>query len=74
MSNANLLMLSIGPVSLMVNADRQSKGISEAQLARKWEMQRSLASSRAEGDRRMAFRITVDWNPTVPVECRRSSR
>lgn len=35
MSDANLLMLAIGPVSAIVKADRQSKGISEAQLKRK---------------------------------------
>ncbi len=73
MLDTNLLMLSIGPVSAMVKADRESKGISEAQLARKWETQRLLAAPRAEAARRMAVRMTVDWNHTVRVECRRTS-
>ncbi len=73
MLDANLLMLGIGPASAIINADRETKGISEAQLARKWETQRLLAAPHAEAARRLAVRTTVDWNHTVRVECRRSS-
>ncbi len=69
MSDTNLLMLSIGPVSVMVNADREAKGISEAQLTRKWETRRAVR------ERRTARRTTVavDCHPALRVECRRSS-
>lgn len=72
MSNTNLLMLSIGPVSVMVKADRQSKGISEAQLARKWEMRRAASAMRNETRRRVTVGVAVDCGPTVRVECRRT--
>jgi len=69
----NLLMLSIGPVSVMVKSDRESKGISEAQLARKWEMRRSASATRNEARRQVMVGVTVDWSQTVRVECRRTS-
>jgi hypothetical protein len=72
MSNQNLLMLCIGPVSVMVKTDRQSKGVSEAQLMRKWEARRAICQSR-EAARRTTVGVTVDWSPVVQVECRRSS-
>lgn len=73
MLDANLLMLSIGPVSAMVKADRESKGISEAQLARKWEIRRAASETRNEARRRATVGVTVDCGPTMRVECRRSS-
>jgi len=73
MLDTNLLMLSIGPVSVMVKADRQSKGISEAQLARKWEMRRSASATGNEARRRVTVGVTVDCGPTMRVECRRTS-
>ena len=73
MSDTNLLMLSIGPVSAMVKADRESKGISEEQLARKWEMSRSGSAMRNKARRRVTVGVAVDCRPTVRVECRRTS-
>ena len=73
MLDTNLLMLSIGPVSVMVKADRQSKGISEAQLARKWEMRRSASATWNEARRRVTVGVAVDCGPTMRVECRRTS-
>jgi hypothetical protein len=73
MSDATLLMLAIGPVSVMVKADRQSKGISEGQLARKWEMLRSASTTRNEARRRVTVDVAVDCGPTLRVECGRTS-
>lgn len=69
MSDANLLMLAIGPVSAIVKADRESKGISEAQLMRTWEARRAICESR-EATRRTALGVAIDWNPAIRVECR----
>jgi hypothetical protein len=73
MSDANLLLLSIGPASMMVAADRESKGISEAQLARKWEIQRSASTTPEALRRRVRVDVAVDCGPTLRVECRRTS-
>ena len=73
MLDTNLLMVAIGPVSAMVKADRESKGVSEAQLARKWEMRRSASAPRDEARWRVTASVTVDCGPTVRVECRRTS-
>ena len=72
MLDTNLLMLGIGPVSVIVRADRQSKGISEAQLEQKREIDRAL-ETRGRATRRAAVRVTVDLDPMVRVECKRSS-
>jgi hypothetical protein len=68
MSDANLLLLSIGPVSAMVSADRETKGISEAQLARKWEMRRSASATRKESRRGARVDVAVDCGATLRVE------
>ncbi len=73
MSDANLLMLAIGPVSAIVKADRQSKGISEAQLKRKWETKRATDSTQTETSRQVQVGLSVDWHPTMRVEWKRSS-
>jgi hypothetical protein len=73
MPDATLLLLSIGPVSAMVRADRRSKGISEAQLARKWKMRRSASATRNEAHRRVTVGAAVDCGPNLRVEYRRTS-
>lgn len=73
MPDATLLLLSIGPVSAMVKADRRSKGISEAQLARNWKMRRSASATRNEAHRRVTTGVAVDCGPNLRVECRRTS-
>ena len=71
MSDATLLLLAIGPISAMVKADRQSKGISEEQLARKWNVQPATDATQ-EVARRTTVSVAMDWSPTVRVECRRT--
>ncbi len=73
MPDTSFLMLTVGPVSLMVNADRETKGISEAQLARKWEVQRAVAAARSDTRPRVTLGVTVDWSPEIRVECKRTS-
>ena len=73
MSDANLLMLAIGPVSAIVKADRQSKGISEAQLERKWETNRVTDTTQTKTSRQFRVGLSVDWHPTMRVEWKRSS-
>ena len=67
MSDANLLMLSIGPVAIQVKADREAKGISNKQLERKWALDR--ASSATSHGRKTHHRVVVECLPTVRVEC-----
>ena len=68
MSDANLLMLSLGPIAIHVRVDRESKGISEAQLGRKWATTRNQASAMSSG-RRSHVRVALECLPTVRVEC-----
>jgi len=68
MSDASLLMLSLGPVALSIWADRESKGISDAQLERKWAIDRAASAAASHG-RRTRFRVAVECAPTVRVEC-----
>ena len=70
MSDANLLMLSIGPASVIVRADRESKGISETQLVRKREIERSTASVRDDSRHRLTLGLSLDWCPRIRVEWR----
>lgn len=73
MTDTSFLMLTVGPVSLMVNADRETKGISEAQLERKWETRRAVAAARCEARPRVTLGVSVDWSPEMRVECKRTS-
>jgi hypothetical protein len=73
MLDTNFLALSIGPVAVLVGADRQSKGISEAQLSRKWEQHCATGAAKENGRQRTTVGVSVEWNPTVRVESRRSS-
>ena len=68
MPDASFLMLTVGPVSLMLNADRETKGISEAQLERKWETQRAVAAASCEARPRATLGVSVDWSPGTRVE------
>ena len=68
MSDANLLMLAIGPASMIVRADRESKGISETQLVRKWEAERSTADAQGNSRRRAAPVLALDGCPRVRIE------
>ena len=69
MSDATLLMLAIGPVSVMVKADRRSKGISEGHLARKWEMLRSASATRNEARRRQTAEAARLCSLTLYAPC-----
>ena len=73
MADTSFLMLTVGPLSLMVNADRVTKGISEAQLERKWETRRAIAAARPEAHPRTTLGVSVDWSPKIRVECKRTS-
>jgi hypothetical protein len=68
MSDASLLMLSLGPVAIHVKVDRESKGISDAQLKRKWAIDRTALDA-APNARRSRIGIAVECAPTVRVEC-----
>jgi len=73
MPDTSLLLLAIGPVSLMINADRVSKGISDAQLERKWRMLRTSPTERSAAHR-TTVGVAVDRSPEIRVECGRTSR
>jgi hypothetical protein len=68
MPDASFLMLTVGPVSIAVNADRETKRISEVQLERKWETRRAVAAARSEVRYGVALGVTVDWRPGMRVE------
>lgn len=68
MPDASFLMLTVGPVSLIVSADRETKGISEAQLKRKWETQRAVLLVRSGAGHGVTLGATVDWRPEMRVE------
>jgi len=68
MPDTSFLMLTVGPVSLIVSADRATKGISEAQLERTWETRRAVASSRCEARHRMTLGVTLGRRPEMRVE------
>jgi len=70
MSDANLLMLAIGPAAVIVRADRESKGISETQLARKWEAERATAGARGNSRRQLTLGLSLDGCPRVRIEWR----
>jgi len=68
MSDANLLMLSLGPVAIHVKVDRESKGISDAQLERKWAIDRTALDATLNV-RRSRIGVAVECAPPVRVEC-----
>jgi len=69
MLNTNFLMLSLGPVETLVRIDRESKGISNAQLKRAWAIRRTSPTVAPNG-RRSRDRAVVDGLPTIRVECK----
>jgi len=68
MSDACLLMLSLGPIAVYVKVDRESKGISDDQLERKWANDRTTLATTSNG-RRPRVGVAVGCSPTVRVEC-----
>ena len=70
MSDASLLMLAIGPASLIVQADREVKGISEAQLEHKRTVKKVKDNARYGARRRLALSLALDWLPRVRIEWR----
>jgi uncharacterized protein (DUF2342 family) len=73
MLDTSFLVLTVGPVSLVVNAERATKGISEAQLERKWKMRRASRTERSAAHR-TTVGVAVDRSPEIRVECGRTSR
>ncbi len=70
MSDTDLLLLSIGPTKAIIEAHRESRGISEAQLERTWALRRGSSAARTD---KHSHNAGVDWRPTVRVRYTRSS-
>jgi len=70
MSDTTLLMLSIGPAADAIEAHRDSRGISKAQLERKWALRRGWSAARSSKRSRKA---RVDSSPPVRVRYARPS-